>query len=259
MAKAAKLQIEAQEADTLAALHTGGLTSGAARDFLDHDAGPARTHADDPATRTRRWIMTTATAYERLLDRLKENGCRYREGANQTMAQCPSHYDREASLAIYREDRRIRVHCYADCDDALDILPALGLGVRDLFDEPGQRGRSYPPNPAVQGRIEARRKMTPAQRAVDDLLHLPDLGERFSAEPLRGTTTRNASAEVVVMSDRPEGDILARLQAEEAAATRSTATRSRTSYLPGCVPETGSTHKCSRHSATSYLGSSPRD
>jgi hypothetical protein len=35
VAKSAKLEIEAQEADTLAALHAGGLTSEAAREFLD--------------------------------------------------------------------------------------------------------------------------------------------------------------------------------------------------------------------------------
>jgi hypothetical protein len=64
------------------------------------------------------------------------------------------------------------------CNDALDILPALGLAVRDLFDKPGAPN-GYQPNPAVQARIEARRNMNQVQRAVDDLLHLPDLGERL--------------------------------------------------------------------------------
>jgi hypothetical protein len=115
-------------------------------------------------------------AYERLLDRLQANGCRYRDLGSYAMSQCPSHEDRQASLAVYRGDGRVRVHCYAYCDDALDILPALGLGVRDLFDEPGQRGNRFRPDPAV----EARKKMALVERAVDDLLRLPDLGERIS-------------------------------------------------------------------------------
>lgn len=40
LGKAAKLTIEAQEADTLAALYAGGLTSDAARQFLDQMPDP---------------------------------------------------------------------------------------------------------------------------------------------------------------------------------------------------------------------------
>jgi hypothetical protein len=123
--------------------------------------------------------QTNLTAYDRILDTLRERGKRYREGPGQTMAQCPSHEDREASLAIYRKPGRIKIVCYAGCDDALDILPALGLGVRDLWDE--QKGKSplLQPNPQIMARIEARPNMTLVQRAVDDLLQLPDLGERL--------------------------------------------------------------------------------
>jgi hypothetical protein len=96
------------------------------------------------------------------------------------MAQCPSHDDRQASLAIYRKAGRIKIVCYAGCDDALDILPALGLSVRDLWDELSNALNSYRPDPAVQARVEARRAMDPVQRAVDDLLHLPDIGERLA-------------------------------------------------------------------------------
>jgi hypothetical protein len=126
--------------------------------------------------------MSAATgAFDRLLDALRAQGKRYREGVSQTMAQCPAHEDREASLAIYRKPGRIKIVCYAGCDDALDILPALGLGVGDLFDEPrGSANLPTLPDPAVQARIEARRNMTPVQRVLDDLLHLPDLGERLT-------------------------------------------------------------------------------
>jgi hypothetical protein len=125
---------------------------------------------------------STAAAYDRLLDRLRVQGKRYQEGTVQTMAQCPSHEDRQASLAIYRKPGRIKIVCYAGCDDALDILPALGLTLSDLWDQPktGQCIGQLQPDPAIQARIEARRNMTVVQRAVDDLLQLPDLGERLA-------------------------------------------------------------------------------
>jgi hypothetical protein len=120
----------------------------------------------------------TATAYERLLDRLKEQGCRYREGANQTMAQCPSHEDRQASLAIYNKEGKAKVVCFAGCSDSLDVLPALGMAVADLYDERSTR-TAFQPDPETKARTDARRSMTPSQRATDDLLQLPDLGERL--------------------------------------------------------------------------------
>jgi hypothetical protein len=95
------------------------------------------------------------------------------------MAQCPAHEDREASLAIYRKPGRIKIVCYAGCDDALDILPALGLTLSDLWDAPHGPRTPVQPDPELQARITARRSMTPIQRALDDLLHLPDLGERL--------------------------------------------------------------------------------
>jgi hypothetical protein len=125
--------------------------------------------------------MTGQSAYERILDTLAQHGSRYRAGANQTMAQCPAHEDREASLAIYRKPGKIKLVCFAGCDEELDILPALELDWPDKYDDPeGWRSRTdWRPDPAVQARIEARRKMGPVERALDDLLRLPDLGERL--------------------------------------------------------------------------------
>jgi hypothetical protein len=116
------------------------------------------------------------SAYERILDRLTEAGKRYRDGVGQTMSQCPSHEDREASLAIYRKSGKIKIKCFAGCDDVRDVLPALRLSLPDLWDE----SRGNPGiDPAVMARIEARRNMNLVQRAVDDLLHLPDIGQRL--------------------------------------------------------------------------------
>jgi hypothetical protein len=85
-------------------------------------------------------------------------------------------------MTIYRKPGRVKVKCWAGCDDELDVLTALGLSVRDLWDEPrnGRDVGSADVDPTIRARIEARRNMSPVQRAVDDLLHLPDLGERIS-------------------------------------------------------------------------------
>ena len=71
--------------------------------------------------------------------------------------------------------------CFVGCNDALDILPALGMTVADLCDERRRSGvwTPYKPDPAMQARIEARRSMTPSQRELDNLLQQPDLGERL--------------------------------------------------------------------------------
>jgi hypothetical protein len=142
----------------------------------------------------------TATAYERILDKLRDQGKRVRQGQSgkEARAQCPSHDSRRTTslpLAVYSKSGKAKVVCFVGCSDLLDILPALGMTVADLYDEPKQRGSgsgmSYrevcrlagiktEAEQHLEARIEARRTMTPAQRGVDDLLQLPDLGERLS-------------------------------------------------------------------------------
>jgi hypothetical protein len=54
------------------------------------------------------------------------------------------------------------------------------MTLADLYDERGTGPRTpYTPDPEIQARIDARRSMTPSQRALDDLLQFPDLGERL--------------------------------------------------------------------------------
>ena len=50
-------------------------------------------------------------------------------------AQCPGHDDRDPSLTIYHKPGRIKIVCFAGCNDELDILPALGLTLPDLWDD----------------------------------------------------------------------------------------------------------------------------
>jgi hypothetical protein len=124
--------------------------------------------------------MTTA-AYQRILDKLREQGKRVRQGTNYSIAQCPSYDHRQTSLTVYSKPGKAKVVCFAGCSDVLDVLPALGMTVADLYDDRRRalRTTTYAPDPEIQARIETRRSMTPSQRALNDLLQLPDLGERL--------------------------------------------------------------------------------
>jgi DNA primase len=123
----------------------------------------------------------TATAYERIVDKLAEMDLRVRPGARSATALCPSHDDRNASLAVYDRDGKAKIVCFAGCDDALDILPVLDMTVADLYDEK-RSGKPTRPSPEVLAwaeRAEARKSMTPSQKAADNLFHIADMGERI--------------------------------------------------------------------------------
>jgi hypothetical protein len=120
------------------------------------------------------------TAYERILNKLREQGKKIRQGTSYSIAQCPSYDHRQTSLTVYNKPGKAKVVCFAGCSDPVDVLPALGMTVADLYDERRSAPRTaYQPDPEIQTRIAARRAMTPSQRATDDLLQLPDLGERL--------------------------------------------------------------------------------
>jgi hypothetical protein len=120
----------------------------------------------------------SATAYERIVDKLQEMDLRVRSGSRVSVSQCPSHDDWHPSMAIYDKDGKAKVVCFAGCDDALDILPALEMTVADLYDEK-RSGKAPKPDLEWDARAVARKTMTPPQKATDDLLHLPDIGERL--------------------------------------------------------------------------------
>ncbi len=69
-------------------------------------------------------------AIDRLLPRL--------DGVRQTSpdtfaAKCPAHEDRSPSVSIRDAGDRVLIHCHAGCS-AADIVAAVGLTLRDLFD-----------------------------------------------------------------------------------------------------------------------------
>jgi DNA primase len=60
-----------------------------------------------------------------------------RFGARNGKAHCPAHDDRNASLSIKAgDDGRTLIHCFADCRTE-DVLAAVGLTLRDLFNGNG--------------------------------------------------------------------------------------------------------------------------
>src|ERR1700722_5237383 len=80
-------------------------------------------------------------AYERLLAALRDHGSNVIERGSGAMAQCPGHDDQKSSLSLgLRHDGKgAVVYCHAGCDYQ-DILSALGMSPRDLFDDDEIRG-----------------------------------------------------------------------------------------------------------------------
>ncbi len=84
-------------------------------------------------------FMTAPTAYERMLDALHEHGT-VRANGTTASARCPSHEDHNPSLSLRRIEGSVLLHCHAGCG-VDDVLAALGLGMRDLYDDPA--GSTY--------------------------------------------------------------------------------------------------------------------
>lgn len=81
---------------------------------------------------------------EKVLERLEQA----REGSNGSWrALCPAHDDREPSLSVAEgDDGRALVRCFAGCEPE-EIVAALGLEMKDLFERNGRRGGgSYTPS-----------------------------------------------------------------------------------------------------------------
>jgi hypothetical protein len=86
-------------------------------------------------------MSTNATAYERLLDDLRNDGKVVKENSVwQASAQCPAHDDNNPSLSVTGIAGQVLVHCHAGCKTSA-VMAALGRGMGDLFDD--RKGTSY--------------------------------------------------------------------------------------------------------------------
>jgi hypothetical protein len=74
------------------------------------------------------------SAYARVLMALSDHG-KIDENGSTARARCPAHNgNSDTSLAVRRIDGSVLIHCHAGCETA-DVLAALALQMRDLFDD----------------------------------------------------------------------------------------------------------------------------
>lgn len=64
-------------------------------------------------------------------------------GQRSWVACCPAHDDHNPSLSVSEQGGKILMHCHAGCTNE-DVCAALGIGVRDLFEDDLRGGRRAP-------------------------------------------------------------------------------------------------------------------
>lgn len=97
------------------------------------------------------------TAYERIIAALHAQGKTVKErGPEQATAQCPAHDDGNPSLSVTQGAENALIHCFAGCQTA-DIMAALNLDLRDLYDNPREKTYSYVDRDGVIARTVTRR------------------------------------------------------------------------------------------------------
>lgn len=64
-------------------------------------------------------------------------------GSGTWLACCPAHGDEHPSMSVKAEGGKILVHCHVGCT-ASDVVAAMGLELKDLFEDARQTGNSVP-------------------------------------------------------------------------------------------------------------------
>jgi hypothetical protein len=88
----------------------------------------------------------SAAAYDRVLDALRDLGGNVWERGGKARTRCPAHGSRGLSLIVSRRDDSAGVYCFAGCA-TVDVMAALGMTMRDLFDSERPAGYSFVPRP----------------------------------------------------------------------------------------------------------------
>lgn len=102
------------------------------------DEPPGRTETATSVVAGR--ALARGSAVDRMIDALRDGNCRPRQRGRSWSARCPAHEDRNPSLSVRGIEGRALIFCHAGCPTA-DVVAALGLAMRDLFDDP--RGITY--------------------------------------------------------------------------------------------------------------------
>lgn len=90
-------------------------------------------------------IPSHSTAFYRVTGALESHGWTVRHRGQHADAQCPAHGSRSLKLRVFAHDDSAGLHCVSmDCA-AADVLAAIGLELRDLYD--GDRPPGYVPPP----------------------------------------------------------------------------------------------------------------
>lgn len=86
-----------------------------------------------------------SVSFDRMREALASRGSRFSDTRqDHFMAQCPVHEDNNPSLGVDDRGDRIMVRCYTDVCQTADIMSALGLELKDLFDREPEGKRDDP-------------------------------------------------------------------------------------------------------------------
>jgi hypothetical protein len=161
----------------------------------------------------------TGAPVEAVWAALDAHDCAPRGQRHKFTALCPAHEDRSPSLTVSEGgDGRALVHCFAGCP-VEEIIAALGLTWRDLFDEPD-------PDPVFRRSFRVRRQPRyKPRRPIDTILDGLDAGAiryrgmwiadgcpHCGAQALRITAARDGSVALACVEGCETEDVLAALE-----------------------------------------------
>src|SRR5262245_31196586 len=96
---------------------------------------------------------TVTTAYDRLIDTLRDHGLIVKDnGHRKAQAQCPAHDDRNPSLSITGIEGQLLMHCHAGCPNE-DVVSAIKWTMADLFDTRNGADYRYPDGRVVHRKL----------------------------------------------------------------------------------------------------------
>jgi 5S rRNA maturation endonuclease (ribonuclease M5) len=126
------------------------------------------------------------TAYDRVIDALRDRVPSVKDNGTKATANCPAHPDQHPSLGVTRIEGSVLICCRSQQCHIDDILAAIGLTKRDLFDEPTGATYTYTD---LNGTITRQVHRTPDKkfrqsgdtRGKPQLYRLPQVAEAVAA------------------------------------------------------------------------------